>query len=169
MKAIEDKDNASEERSDGRAEEKGEKDDSNGKVEVKEVSKEDEITVGTFGFAEKAVKSSTSKDENPSTVTESEKKKDQSKEGESAKEEKNEKLVEVTIEKAGEVCTTSSEVNPVSVSPYSEFNNYHMIIAGAAYECSSCTVPNNLFCRMTRVVKVLTLQSQLRKIRCDIV
>lgn len=30
-------------------------------------------------------------------------------------------------------------------------------------------VPDNLFYRMTRVVKVLTLQSQLRKIRCDIV
>ena len=124
MKAIEDnEDKSGEEKNDGRAEEKeGDKEGSNGKldkVEIKELSKEDDITIGTFGFAEKAVESTTSKAENPTTVIELE---DQSKKEGSAKEDKNdtEKLIEVTIEKAGQESAngTSSAENPApSVSP----------------------------------------------------
>ena len=127
MKAIEDnEDKASKEKNDGRAEEKeGDKGGSNGesdKVEIKELSKEDDITIGTFGFAEKAVESTTSKAENPTTVIELEKKEDQSKKEGSANEDKNdiEKLIEVTIEKAGQESAngTSSGENPApSVSP----------------------------------------------------
>jgi hypothetical protein len=101
-----------EEQKDGGVEDKETgREDSDGKSETKEANKEDDITVGTFGFAEKAAESTASKAENPTgTITESEKEN---------KEEKNEKLVAVTIEKAGEQSTAAidSGENTEPVSP----------------------------------------------------
>ena len=74
-----------------------EKETSDGKSETKEVNKEDDITVGTFGFTEKVADLTASKVETPTTVTESEKKEDQSKKEKAAKVDKNEKLVEVVM------------------------------------------------------------------------
>ena len=121
MKTIgEGEDRDGEEQKDDETEEKGgRKEGSDEKLEAEEVKKEDDITVGTFGFAEKVAKPSASKAENPTTVTvnEPEKKEDQTKKDEAAKADKNEKLVEVTIEKAIELeesatGTDSSENRP---------------------------------------------------------
>ena len=94
-------------------------DEKSDKVEVKE-SKEDDVTVGTFGFAEKPI-AVEAKAESP---TGSEKKEGQSEKGEATKEGENEKLVEVTIEKAGEesaVDIGSSGGNSAPVSPCSAY------------------------------------------------
>ena len=123
MKGIEEgEDKDGEEQKNGGTEEKeGEKeglDERSDKVEIKEVSKADDITVGTFGFADKAVESTASKAKPPTTVTESEKKEDESKKDEGTKGDVNEKLVEVTIENAGEEsANTGSGENPPPVSP----------------------------------------------------
>ena len=117
-----------------------------GSDKKEEVNKEDDITVGTFGFAEKVTES---KAESPTTVIESEKKEDQSKKDETAKKDKNENVVEVTIEKAGEhTAGMGLGENPAPVSP----------CRGALfmYACYS----NNLFCRMH-----VQLLFQLRKKR----
>ena len=97
-------------------------DEKSDKVEIKE-SKEDDVTVGTFGFAEKPVElaSVEAKAESP---TGSEKKEGQSEKGEATKEGENQKLVEVTIEKAGEesaVDIGNSGGNSAPVSPCSAY------------------------------------------------
>ena len=117
MKTV-DEDEDKEQKDDHGVEKKeAERESSDEKSETKEVNKEDDVTVGTFGFAEKIAEPTASKIETPTTVTESEKKEDQSKKEEAAKVEKNEKLVEVTIEKAGESATNmGSRENPPPVS-----------------------------------------------------
>ena len=87
--------------------------------------------MGTFGFAEKAVTKLASVGAKAKNPTESEKKEDQDKKGKVAKEDENEKLVEVTIEKAGEESVTdtgSSGGNSAPVSPIHARNAVHMFL-----------------------------------------
>ena len=124
MKTIgegEDKD-GKEQNNDGTKEKEAGKEGSDEKVETKEVNKEDDVTVGTFGFAENSKAAeptgSNAENRNTTTVTESEED-DQNKKDVAAKVDRNEKFVEVTIEKAGEDCATNtgSGENPAPVSP----------------------------------------------------
>ena len=149
MKTIEDsEDEDGEEQKDGGVEDKeAGKEDLDGKAdkgEIKQVSKEDDVTVGTFGFAEKVAESTASTSETPTTLIESEKnKEDQSKKDKVAKEEKNEKVVEVTIEKAGEESATSmgSGEDPAPVSLTQLLENV----------CVCVLILANHFCRTRRV------------------
>ena len=131
MKITEEGENkdGEEQKDDGVEDKEAEKEGSDGKLETKEVNKEDDITVGTFGFVEKVAEPTASNAETPTTVTESEKKEDQNKKDEAAKVDKNEKLVEVTIEKAGEESATNmgSGENPPPVS----HTRIHIHVAGA--------------------------------------
>ena len=162
MKVVENgegKDNngkGGEKKIDDRVEEKEEgkvgSDDKSDKEETKD-SKEGDVTVGTFGFADKVVTELASVEAKAERPTESETK-GQSEKGEATNEGENEKLVEVTIEKAGEesaVDIGSSGGNSALVSP-----------------CSAYYVPDfskQYYCRITQVLQVLTLQFQLRKKR----
>ena len=99
-------------------------DEKSDKVEVKE-SKEDDVTVGTFGFAEKPVElaSVEAKAESP---TGSEKREDESEKDEATKEGENEQLVEVTIEKAGEESAVDTENSGGNSAPVSLCSAYYV-------------------------------------------
>ena len=122
MKTIEESEgkDSGEQKDDGVEDKEAGKEGTDGKSETKEANKGDDVTVGTFGFAEKVAESTGSKAENPTdTVTKSEAE-GQDKKDEVTKKEKNEKLVEVTIEKAVEESTagTGSGENPTPVREF---------------------------------------------------